>query len=690
MRPAASRPKDPTVALAARLDRLGVTEARWRRAAKRHLRQIARDLPLFDSAWVDACLREGLLTPFQAEALDGDRPDDLFVGPFTLRRVVDHEAGEPVFEASHAGGRLVELLRLPPDLRAEDADARRAADAAAVLYPQVRGGPLQWLRAVVEDGDAAWAAFDRIEGETLERRLATAGRMRPAEVAAVAAGVLTALSHCEALGHAAGDVRAGTVRLDAAGRVVLTRVPLSPVLRPAPDFTVEARPELCDGTAPERIGTNAPPSAAADRYAAGCLLWHLLAGRPVFPHGSALGKLREHQRERLPDVTDFAPDTPQALASLIEDLTAPDPRDRPASAAEAAALLGTTPRPVRPLPKRKPPRRGNTPAKAALATAAAAAAFVAYPALRDALPVQTPNPPAGVAAVETPFTLKADADGVLQLPSGDWAAAAITTSEPRTLRGAADGSTRILVDGDWDVFAEDLTIEDALIVCRGTARLTAQNLTLRRCRIAVEHDGPAVRWSPLDASDVTGRAVALERCVVRGGAAVVALDGPARSVAAENVLAVGCEAFVRIGGDWPRRPGSLSLTDSTLREVGTLLAFGGTRADRGQQIDVRLRRCVLDVFSGLLVDAPPAEAAEAGRRLRVSAEGCVASAPIFRAAGGELLAVPDGPLAFAGPPSLRAGDSRLIDAGVPLAADGWPGVRFSRTAAAVPPAGQTR
>ena len=80
-----------------------------------------------------------------------------------------------------------------------------------------------------------------------------------------------------------------------------------------------------------RVRASTPRS---DLYALGFVLWHLLAGRPAFPTGDPLAKLAAHQTERLPDIREFAPDTPDQLARTIEWLTEPTPSRRPRNAKE--------------------------------------------------------------------------------------------------------------------------------------------------------------------------------------------------------------------------------------------------------------------------------------------------------------------------------------------------------------------
>jgi hypothetical protein len=173
-------------------------------------------------------------------------------------------------------------------------------------------------------------------GELLVRR----GRFPAGIVVEIGRQLLDGLAALEHNGIVHGNIRMSNVRLTTPGVAVLVDAGIRPAI--SPELTILARvpPDRYDGMAPELIGTGASPTPQSDLYALGCLLWHLLAGRPPFPTGDPLAKLAAHQTRPITDIREWAPDTPADLADRIAAFTAVDVHDRPASCRDALQNWG--------------------------------------------------------------------------------------------------------------------------------------------------------------------------------------------------------------------------------------------------------------------------------------------------------------------------------------------------------------
>jgi serine/threonine-protein kinase len=305
--------------------------------------KLVEDLPPFDFVWLDALVQLGRLSPYQAHLLESPAPDQLLLGPCLLVHPCSSGKGNQTWQARHSqtGARVaVKLINGPFN------ECEPSAGSWQRLTKSLRGlrnpgicGPMETLptpRGLVLM--SPW-----VDGPHLRDVLVRKGRFPPAVVAAMGWQLLTSLEHLESLGLPHGDLRLENVRLTPGGQIVLVDTGVRSILEPEQTVHSGMHPDHFEGIAPERIGTAQPATPAAELYALGCLLWHLLVGRPPFPAGDPVVKLSRHQSCDVDDVREHAPETPASLAELLLGMTRRDPSQRPAG---AAAALRQWPRPL--------------------------------------------------------------------------------------------------------------------------------------------------------------------------------------------------------------------------------------------------------------------------------------------------------------------------------------------------------
>jgi serine/threonine protein kinase len=197
------------------------------------------------------------------------------------------------------------------------------------------------------DAGALWLAMPLCDGGTLSSRPPTTFD----ELAVVLQQVLLALGHCHARGILHRDVKADNLLYTRDGTLVLA------------DFGLGARWGAHAVRRPQRGGTPvyvAPEQGAGewwregpptDLHAVGVLAWSLAAGHLPMVRRQATKDLALGAGRRLPRLrARFG--VPEAFAGWCKRLAHPDPRRRPALAAEALAELRAMGAPLWALPSR--------------------------------------------------------------------------------------------------------------------------------------------------------------------------------------------------------------------------------------------------------------------------------------------------------------------------------------------------
>lgn len=622
----------PSDALVAGLSRLGLCRAAdWRRARSR-VRRLARDLPAFDSVWIDALVTLRRLTPFQARLIEDDRLDELAVGPCLLLDELGRGKRNRSWLAEHRGRQercVAKRIFVEPDQfiavrqRLQQlVDRAGGLSAPQVVVPSLCEADGQSLMTV-----SAWTS-----GVTLSELLVRRGRFPPGVVLDLARHLLAGLAalHERQLLH--GDLRLSNIRLREDGVAVMVDAGIRPAVAPDLQLHDALSPEAFDTIAPELIGSGLPRTPAADLYAVGCVLWQLLAGRPPFPVADPLEKLAAHQTGRVPDVRDWAPQTPTPLAELIQSLTEPNPQQRPDRAASVLDQIGWPGLSVRSrlrkfrrlfdgaVPHLTP---SVGPAISGWAWTAAALFLVcgAVFALRNTetrsqlLSLWNPQAPSGTSsAVELsavvpagspdtiePGTLlslpRPDAEGVLLLKqNGDYTPRDLEQVGPLHIR-AADGVHAVLKIGDqpWKITARELTLENLALQqvlpaldstpLKALVLVRAQSLNLRNLKVTSSLEdsaqpssgdpAPSFAWTQLDRQDRQAGLAQLQNVVaMRPGALLFCREAP-RDLRLENCLKTQAGPAIVVYQSSAARPLRLSLSRVTLRQTGPLISLWG-------------------------------------------------------------------------------------------------------------------
>ncbi|MGW1401163.1 protein kinase domain-containing protein [Streptomyces sp. NPDC002405] len=190
------------------------------------------------------------------------------------------------------------------------------------------------------DGEL-YLVMDLVPGRALDAVLRKDGPLDVEQAADVARRTAEVLAYAHGQGVVHRDLKPSNLMITPDGEVKVLDFGVAAALEPQPGETHFTAPNATPGTvvymAPEQaVGRTVP---ASDLYSLGCFLYELLSGTPPFTDSSPFMLYHRHANEPVPPLADRRPDVPAGLRRLVERLLEKNPEDRPASAAEVAALL---------------------------------------------------------------------------------------------------------------------------------------------------------------------------------------------------------------------------------------------------------------------------------------------------------------------------------------------------------------
>ena len=294
---------------------------------------------------------------------------------------------------------------LSPDLvlsaTARERFRREAETVAQLSHPHIV--PLHFIG---DADDVVYLAMAFVDGESLADRIAREGRLPVDEVARILREVASALDLAHRRGVIHRDIKPHNVLLEReTGRSLVTDFGIA---RTAESVSLTAT-GMVVGTptymSPEQV-TGGVVDQRADLYALGIVGWEMLVGNPPFGGATPTEMLMKRVAQPAEPVQKARPDTPPALAAVVDRCLEQDPEKRFASGAEIVrALGGVTPNAPQPTVERPRPRRRLEPWHVA-------AAFVALVAVTTLWVRSRPE------RAEGPAPARAAPEGMVLVPAG--------------------------------------------------------------------------------------------------------------------------------------------------------------------------------------------------------------------------------------------------------------------------------
>ncbi|MBN9518667.1 serine/threonine protein kinase [bacterium] len=303
--------------------------------------------------------RKGVITHWQAALLGRGRTDGFFLEGYKILEQLGKGQMGGVYKAVHGLGQVVALKILSAS-RARDVRVLARFQREARLLTQLDHPNVVRAYQVGEAGGRHFIAMEYLDGETLDEVLDRRGRLPVPEAVRLVRQALDGLGHLHEKRTVHRDVKPSNLMvvpapskrgpdntLDATlkvldvglGRELFEEVP-GPDDQTSTQLTVEgAVVGTPDYMSPEQAKDARVTDIRSDLYSLGCVLFHLVTGRPVFREASVTAQLLRHATDPPPPLTASLPDAPAGLQAVLDTFLAKNPDDRYQSPAEASRAL---------------------------------------------------------------------------------------------------------------------------------------------------------------------------------------------------------------------------------------------------------------------------------------------------------------------------------------------------------------
>jgi WD40 repeat protein/tRNA A-37 threonylcarbamoyl transferase component Bud32 len=193
-------------------------------------------------------------------------------------------------------------------------------------------------------GERHFLVMEYVPGVTLARLVQEQGPLDAARACDYVRQAALGLQHAHKRGLVHRDLKPSNLIVTPEGQVKVVDLGLARLGEPVEGGSGELTDAgtvmgSVDYLAPEQADEPHRADIRADIYSLGCTLYHLLTGRPPFPEGTLVQRLKAHaQRRPAPLARDGAP-IPGGLDRIVARMLAKDPRQRYQTPGEVAEAL---------------------------------------------------------------------------------------------------------------------------------------------------------------------------------------------------------------------------------------------------------------------------------------------------------------------------------------------------------------
>lgn len=273
-------------------------------------------------------------TPPQGDRASGPAEDDdlLEIGGFSVLEKLGSGGMGVVYKCADIALRRFVAIKVLRRKYSRDENYQRRFRREAQTIASLSHASIAHVYGIGEvettSGPLLYIVMEHVDGPSLERELASRGRLPPARVLELLRQSAAGLKSASLKGIVHRDIKPSNLLLTAAGELKIVDFGLAKELGTDASITDEG---IVLGTphyiSPEQ-GRGQPVDHRSDMYSLGATAYHLVTGRPPFEGGSQVSVIVSHVSQSPEAPEHLEPAVPPGLSRVLLRLLSKSPEDR--------------------------------------------------------------------------------------------------------------------------------------------------------------------------------------------------------------------------------------------------------------------------------------------------------------------------------------------------------------------------
>ncbi len=304
-------------------------------------------------------VKKQYLTDYQAALIQRGRSEGFYIGGYVILDRIGSGQTAGVYKAVHASGQVV-ALKVLPSSKSRDSHALNRFQREGRLLTQLDHPNVVRAFQLGQTGGAHFIVMEHLDGETLDEVLTRRKKLPAPEAVRIVSHALLGLQHLADKRMVHRDLKPANLMVAPTAGIPASKTdttlddtikildiglgremfdedsPATQDLQLTGEGALLGTP---DYLAPEQARDARSADVRADIYSLGCVLFHLIAGRPPFQDKNVMAQMVKHATEKPPSLAELVPGTWAGLSAAVGKLLEKKPGDRPQTPKDAADSL---------------------------------------------------------------------------------------------------------------------------------------------------------------------------------------------------------------------------------------------------------------------------------------------------------------------------------------------------------------